>query len=192
MKNTIEQENFLRQLFVAKVLLIIGVDKTFELLKECNDVMQAHFKINDSESIEKDSIKFTEKKLKYENIILGQDYKIGIEKYLTKNVTSKENVLIGSFTKIESGTKIGNNVIIHDEVIIGKNCTIYDNVVINDNCVLADNTVIKENTILNKSVNIYKKNITIGSNCKIGVQSEICYNIEDNTVIKPFTMQKIN
>lgn len=108
---------------------------------------------------------------------------------ISENVSFKGSVLIGSFTQIESGTTIGNNVIIHDEVIIGKNCIISDGVVINDNCVLADNTVIKENTILNKSVNIYKQNITIGSNCKIGVQSEICYNIEDNTTIKAFTMQ---
>lgn len=86
---TLEQGIFLRKLFVGKVSEIIGVDKTTELFKECNDIMKAHFKIDDSKIIEKESIEFTEKKLKSVNTLLSEDYKTGfkecIEKYLTEN-----------------------------------------------------------------------------------------------------------
>ena len=109
--------------------------------------------------------------------------------------------LISPESSISANTKIGKNVFIDSNTIIDGDCIIEDNVYISKNCLIIGPCVIGKNTRLDSNVllgeeslsikyhgnipsqNIQLGGISIGENCKIGMNSSISRGTIDDTII---------
>lgn len=130
-----------------------------------------------------------------DQVIIGENVKIGKGSYIQAGVVIRDHVLIGENVEIQSGSVIGTdafyfkkkgekyqkwtsggNVIIEDNVQIGANCTI-------NKCVTA-NTIIGKGSKLDCQIQI-GHGVEIGQNCLIAAQVGIAGNtvIEDNVII---------
>ena len=107
---------------------------------------------------------------------------LDINEYLLKNYYTKNKVIIGKGTIIESGANIQGPVLIGQNCFIGANSYIKKFTSIGDNCVIGQ-TVEIENTVIGDNSNIGDlssvKDSIIGDNCEIGAGT-IFANFRDN------------
>lgn len=68
------------------------------------------------------------------------------------NVMIGDNVEMGYFILLKSGTRIGNNVFIDSYVKTSGDCVIGDNVTLRYNCTIARETTIKDNVFISPNV----------------------------------------
>jgi UDP-3-O-[3-hydroxymyristoyl] glucosamine N-acyltransferase len=91
---------------------------------------------------------------KYQELVENKETGIQIPSYIADNAHISENVFVGRFTLVDSGSRIGQNSQIYDRVSIGKNvtigcdCTIYPGVVIYKDCIIGNNVVIHANSVI--------------------------------------------
>lgn len=91
---------------------------------------------------------------KYQELVENKETGIQIPSYIADNANISENVFVGRFTLVDSGSRIGQNSQIYDRVSIGKNvtigcdCTIYPGVVIYKDCIIGNNVVIHANSVI--------------------------------------------
>jgi UDP-3-O-[3-hydroxymyristoyl] glucosamine N-acyltransferase len=91
---------------------------------------------------------------KYQELVENKETGIQIPSYIADNAHISENVFVGRFTLVDSGSRIGQNSQIFDRVSIGKNvtigcdCTIYPGVVIYKDCIIGNNVVIHANSVI--------------------------------------------
>jgi UDP-3-O-[3-hydroxymyristoyl] glucosamine N-acyltransferase len=95
------------------------------------------------------------------------------------------DVFIGAFTNINYGltqdTIIEDDVIINSYVLIAENCHIYRSVDLAPGVKVGGNTSIGENTTVGLGAMI-RNRIKIGSNCLIGMGSNVVKDIPDNVI----------
>ena len=134
----------------------------------------------------------------------NENYEIDHNNEFTENFVKGKNCFIDSFVKINSNSKIGNNVKILSNCHIGKNVTIGDNSVIYSGVKIYDNSVIGENNIIhsnavigsdgfgfafeNKTLQKVKHigNVITGKHVEIGANTCIDRSTFDSTVISDF------
>jgi UDP-3-O-[3-hydroxymyristoyl] glucosamine N-acyltransferase len=91
---------------------------------------------------------------KYQEFIQKRETGIQVPSFIADNAQISENVFVGRFTQVDTGSQIGKNSQIYDRVSIGKNvtigcdCTIYPGVVIYKDCVIGNNVVIHANSVI--------------------------------------------
>lgn len=91
---------------------------------------------------------------KYQELVENKETGIQIPSYIADNAHISENVFVGRFTLVDSGSRIGQNSQIYDRVSIGKNvtigcdCTIYPGVVIYKDCIIGNNVIIHANSVI--------------------------------------------
>lgn len=91
---------------------------------------------------------------KYQELVERKETGIQVPSYVAENAQISENVFVGRFTLVDSGSQIGKNSQIYDRVSIGKNvtigcdCTIYPGVVIYKDCFIGNNVVIHANSVI--------------------------------------------
>jgi UDP-3-O-[3-hydroxymyristoyl] glucosamine N-acyltransferase len=91
---------------------------------------------------------------KYQELMEFKETGIQVPSFIAENAIISENVFIGRFSQVESGSHIGKNTQIYDRVSIGKNvtigsdCTIYPGVVIYKDCTIGNNVVIHANSVI--------------------------------------------
>lgn len=91
---------------------------------------------------------------KYQELVERKETGIQVPSYVAENAQISENVFVGRFTLVDSGSQIGKNSQIYDRVSIGKNvtigcdCTIYPGVVIYKDCIIGNNVVIHANSVI--------------------------------------------
>jgi UDP-3-O-[3-hydroxymyristoyl] glucosamine N-acyltransferase len=91
---------------------------------------------------------------KYQEFIQKRETGIQVPSYIADNAQISENVFVGRFTQVDTGSQIGKNSQIYDRVSIGKNviigcdCTIYPGVVIYKDCIIGNNVVIHANSVI--------------------------------------------
>ena len=91
---------------------------------------------------------------KYQELVENKETGIQVPSYVAENAQISENVFVGRFTLVDSGSQIGKNSQIYDRVSIGKNvtigcdCTIYPGVVIYKDCIIGNNVVIHANSVI--------------------------------------------
>lgn len=91
---------------------------------------------------------------KYQELVERKETGISVPSYVAENAQISENVFVGRFTLVDSGSQIGKNSQIYDRVSIGKNvtigcdCTIYPGVVIYKDCIIGNNVVIHANSVI--------------------------------------------
>ena len=91
---------------------------------------------------------------KYQELVERKETGIQVPSYVAENAQISENVFVGRFTLVDSGSQIGKNSQIYDRVSIGKNvtigcdCTIYPGVVIYTDCIIGNNVVIHANSVI--------------------------------------------
>ena len=91
---------------------------------------------------------------KYQELVERKETGIQVPSYVAENSQISENVFVGRFTLVDSGSQIGKNSQIYDRVSIGKNvtigcdCTIYPGVVIYKDCIIGNNVVIHANSVI--------------------------------------------
>jgi len=91
---------------------------------------------------------------KYQELMEFKETGIQVPSFIAENAIILENVFIGRFSQVESGSHIGKNTQIYDRVSIGKNvtigsdCTIYPGVVIYKDCTIGNNVVIHANSVI--------------------------------------------
>ena len=112
----------------------------------------------------------------------------------------EKNVIIGSNSSIEEGTRIMPNVTIGANVKIGKNVVIFPNVVIYDDTIIKDNCTIQSGAIigsdgfgyahtkLGEHIKIYHSgNVILEENVEIGANTTIDKAVFGSTIIKKGT-----
>jgi UDP-3-O-[3-hydroxymyristoyl] glucosamine N-acyltransferase len=91
---------------------------------------------------------------KYQEFIQKRETGIQVPSFIADNAQISENVFVGRFTQVDTGSQIGKNSQIYDRVSIGKNviigcdCTIYPGVVIYKDCIIGNNVVIHANSVI--------------------------------------------
>jgi UDP-3-O-[3-hydroxymyristoyl] glucosamine N-acyltransferase len=91
---------------------------------------------------------------KYQEFIQKRETGIQVPSFIADNAQISENVFVGRFTQVDTGSQIGKNSQIYDQVSIGKNviigcdCTIYPGVVIYKDCIIGNNVVIHANSVI--------------------------------------------
>ena len=91
---------------------------------------------------------------KYQELVEKKETGIQVPSYVADSARISENVFVGRFTQVDTGSQIGKNSQIYDQVSIGKNviigcdCTIYPGVVIYKDCIIGNNVVIHANSVI--------------------------------------------
>jgi UDP-3-O-[3-hydroxymyristoyl] glucosamine N-acyltransferase len=91
---------------------------------------------------------------KYQEFIQKRETGIQVPSFIADNAQISENVFVGRFTQVDTGSQIGKNSQIYDRVSIGKNviigcdCTIYPGVVIYKDCIIGNNVIIHANSVI--------------------------------------------
>ena len=91
---------------------------------------------------------------KYQELVEKKETGIQVPSYVADSARISENVFVGRFTQVDTGSQIGKNSQIYDRVSIGKNviigcdCTIYPGVVIYKDCIIGNNVVIHANSVI--------------------------------------------
>ncbi|MCD5397056.1 MAG: NTP transferase domain-containing protein [Candidatus Pacebacteria bacterium] len=114
--------------------------------------------------------------------------------YLLKNYYTKNKVIIGKGTIIESGANIQGPVLIGQNCFIGANSYIKKFTSIGDNCAIGqaveiENTVIGDNNNIGDLTSI--KDSVVGDNCKIGAGTIFTNFRDDGQTIKSVIAGKI-